>query len=278
MKKFFYEYGQLNWLYVLFAANVIGFIVAFFAFTFTNGQSALFFAIHSGDFFSLLKIWKLFTYSITSPSAFGLIGNLLWLWIFGDLLANVIGGKNMFSVYVFTTLIIGVIGGVFCIWGNEEYPVFLLGFDAALIAIAAACVYKVPQQKVVMMLVGGIPVWVLGIAFLLVKIFTTPNQGMAFMLLLDFIALLIGVFYIILFDKGKYLDVTDMTHKNSWTILKKKKKLKGKLVSMPTAISQKNSNSSNQERLDKILEKISEKGIDGISKEEKKFLENYSKQ
>jgi membrane associated rhomboid family serine protease len=277
MKKFFYEYGQLNWLYVLFAANVIGFIIAFFAFAITNGQSAFFFAIHSGDSFSLLKIWKLLTYSVANASVFGLIGNLLWLWIFGGLLANVIGGKNMFSLYVFTTLIVGIIGGIFCFWGNEKFPVFLLGFDTALIAIAAACVYKAPQQKVVMMLLGGIPVWVLGIAFLLIKIFTIPSQGMAFMLLLGFIALLIGVLYIILFDKGTHLDITNIADRNSWTILRKKKKLKGRLVTMPTSISQKNSSHANQEKLDKILEKISEKGIDGISKEEKKFLENYSK-
>jgi membrane associated rhomboid family serine protease len=274
MKKFFYEYGQLNWLYVLFAANVIGFLVSFFVAMVTNGNSVLFFAIHSGDSFSLFKIWKLFTYSLTSPNVFGLLSNLIWLWVFGDILANVIGGKNLFSLYVFTTVLVGIIGGIFCFWGNDKFPVFLLGFDAALIAIAAACVYKVPQQKVVMMLVGGIPIWILGIAFLLIKIFTTPSAGIVFMFLLDFIALLIGVFYIILFDKGKNLDVSNT---NLWNIFKKKQKAKGKVVAMPTTKTNKTNDSIQQQKLNAILDKISAKGMDSISKEEKQFLENFRK-
>jgi membrane associated rhomboid family serine protease len=276
MKKFFYEYGQLNWLYVLFAANVVGFLIAYFTFLISDGTSAFFFAIHSGDSWSLLKVWKLLTYAFTDHSVFGLIGNLMWLWVFGGTLAAVIGSKHIFNLYIVVTILLGILAGILCLFAGEKYPVFLLGFDMVTIAVAAACVYKIPHQKLSFMLVGSIPIWIVGIVFLLFKIFAFPSKAMVLVLLLSFLAGVLGFLYMVAFNKDPNFFEWQGFRNFFNGLFKKKKKNKGKLVAI-TGNKKQWSNTESQEQLNKILDKISEKGMDGISNDEKKFLENYSK-
>ncbi len=274
MKKFLYEYGQLNWLYALFAANVVGFLVAFFAFMFSNGESVLFFAIHSGDKYSLFKIWKLITYAFFDHTIFSLISNLIWLAIFAMPLSTTIGStKHIRNIYLLTTIVIGLISGLLCFFETEKYPIFLLGFSMVTISVASACVYKIPNYQINLMLIGSIPIWIIGLIFLLFSIFTFPSKEMALMLLISFLAAVLGVLYMINLEKGNL----PIAWKGMISFPIKKKKRKGKLVAISGNNNKKIVDHLNQEKLNTILDKISEKGLNNISDDEKKFLENFNK-
>ncbi len=266
MKNFFYEYGQLKWLYALFGVLVGGFLVAFFAAMFSGGASEQFFAIHSGDKWSVLKIWKLITYAVMSTSVFSLVSNLIWLAIFGRILESIYSGKNVVDLFVITTVFIGFLATVFCIFASNNFPIYLNDFTPALIAIATACIYKVPKYEVNLMIIGNVPIWILGAIFLLMRIFMNPNLGAFLMLIISLVAIPIGIFFIKYWEGDVQL--------KQFSFFQKKKKPSGKVVAMPTS---KPKNEDPQEKLNKILEKISANGIENISKEEKYFLENYSR-
>lgn len=274
MKKIFYEYGRLNWLYILFAANVAGFLIAFFASMFSNGASELFFAIHSGDKYSLLKIWKLLTYTFCDHSVSSLVSNLIWLAVFGMPLSTTIGStKNIFNIYLLTTIVIGILGGMLCLLATDKYPIFLLGFNMVTIAIASACVYKIPNYQVNLMLIGSIPIWIIGVIFLLFRIFTFPSKEMALMLLISLLAGILGVIYMVKMEQGKFF----FEWKNISHFFTRSTKSRGKLVAIPSNKINKTTTQLNQEKLNTILDKISEKGLSSISATEKQFLESYNK-
>jgi membrane associated rhomboid family serine protease len=222
MKRNFYENGYLNWLYVLFAANVVGFLIAYFAFMFSDGESALFFAIHSGDKWSLIKIWKLFTYAFANHNIIALIGNLIWLWVFGEALGNVIGSKQIFRLYLIVTIVIGIIAGVFCLFPSVKYPVYVLGFDMVTIALAAACVYKIPHHTINFMLVGSIPFWIIGVIFLLYKVFAFPDKAMALNLILCLFSAIIGLVYIVVINQNRTFVKTNVTRNLISSLFKKR--------------------------------------------------------
>ncbi len=275
MKKLFYETGTLNWMYVFFAMVVGGFLISFFTTMIAGPESIGFFSIHNGDKNSLFKIWKLATYGFFDPTVFSVISNLIWLWIFGGVIDMMLGNKRVFALAIFTLLTIGLLGGIACLLLSEErFYIFLNGIDVAAVAIAAAAVYKFPQFKVSMILIGAIPLWMLGVVFILMRVFINPAKEFAAMLVLYFIAMGIGIFFMRQLYNGK--DITDLFF-DFRNFLKLKTQHKPKVVQMPkqrkTSIQ---GNSSSDLQLDAILDKISTSGMSALTDAEKKYLKKMS--
>jgi membrane associated rhomboid family serine protease len=256
-------YGNIKWLYVLFVINVVGFILAFFTTIILNDTGSLLLSIHNYDKLSLVKIWKLITYSIADVYVPSLISNLLWLWIFGSVLAMLRTEKFVFDLYIFTTIIIGIIGGILCFFIQDKFVIQLVGFTPALVAIATACIYLAPTYKFPLMLIGEIPIWILGVAFLLLRIFFSPTTDMLLIMLLYLLAIPIGILFVNFYKNYKRFQIF-------------RKKPKGKLVAIKTQFVKTENNASELE-LNAILEKISASGINSLSNAEKTFLENYHK-
>lgn len=129
------------------------------------------------------KPWTIITYMFMHDRVFHLLGNLLWLWAFGFIFQDLAGSKRIIPVF----LIGGIAGAVFFILSFNLIPGFarfaptatLEGASAGIMAIAIAATTLSPKYRLFPMIAGGIPLWVLTLVFVIIDFagLTSSNGG-----------------------------------------------------------------------------------------------------
>ena len=252
----------------------------------------------SSDISSLLwKPWSVITYMF-SHSLDG-IGHIFWnmfvLYFVGNLFIKQLGNKKLLSVY----LIGGFVGYLFFVLGYSFLPAFqgtgtLVGASASVTAILVAIGVYTPNFEIRIPFVSQ-PIkliYIVGIYVLLDLIRLQSSIGMHDANSGGWMAHLGGAFM-------GYLVISQLQKGNDWSKSivqfvdwakglfsrqpkmnvsyksEKKAPRKPKKTSTSSSSSAKKSSTS-QEEIDAILDKISEKGYDALSKDEKQKLFNAS--
>jgi membrane associated rhomboid family serine protease len=105
----------------------------------------------------------LVTYMFLHGGWMHLVGNMLFLWVFGDNIEDAIGHVR-FAVFYFAC---GIVGGLVHILSAPASTVPLIGASGAVAGVVAAYLMIRPCARVTVLLFGGIPLrlasyWVLG--------------------------------------------------------------------------------------------------------------------
>jgi membrane associated rhomboid family serine protease len=105
----------------------------------------------------------LITYMFLHGGWMHLVGNMLFLWVFGDNIEDAIGHVRFAIFY----LLCGLAGGLMHVLSAPESTVPLIGASGAVAGIVAAYLMIRPCARVTVLLFGGIPLrlasyWVLG--------------------------------------------------------------------------------------------------------------------
>lgn len=156
--------------------------------------------MHPTILFSHLQIllhqpWALLTYNWTHDGFWILLTNLIWLTAFGIVLQESNANKHLFPIYFYGGLMGGI---VFCVVGANN-P--LMGAGVSVMAIAMAAVVLQPRYRLLQNIAGGIPLWVLGLAYLFVQGFSLIHLEWA-MIIASFLGAATGAFYILLLKRG----------------------------------------------------------------------------
>lgn len=111
---------------------------------------------------------KLFTYMFLHGGWWHLIGNMAFLWVFGDNIEDAMGHLRYFLFYI----VCGVAGGLAHFWAQASSDVPLIGASGAVSGLIAAYLILYPRAKVWIIVLLRIPlklraVWVLGFWVLL---------------------------------------------------------------------------------------------------------------
>lgn len=236
--------------------------------------------------------WTPFTYMFLHTSFWHILGNMLWLYFLGVVFLNVFDGRRMLAVYILG----GLSGALFYVAAYNLFPVFesalpvssALGASAAVSAIViAVCVYK-PHEKLYFFGILPIELKWLGILYVLFDLFQIVGDnpgghishlgGAAF-----------GAAFALCLKNGKditqwFCSLTDSLVSlfgNTSSPKRPKMKVsytnKGQNVEYTeaTTVSDEEFNRrkhDENEKIDRILEKISKSGYDNLTKEEKEFL------
>tara|TARA_E500000178_G_scaffold326045_1_gene353909 strand:+ start:4425 stop:5288 length:864 start_codon:yes stop_codon:yes gene_type:complete len=222
----------------------------------------------------LLQPWTWLTYMFLHASFNHILYNMLFFYFIANILEGFLGGKRIWRLY----LMGGILGGLFFVLSYNIFPVFkpmlggasLVGASAAVLAIVVAAATYLPEYSV--RLFGIIPIklkWlaIISIALDFVMI-EQSNPG-------GHLAHLGGALY-------GFLYVLDIQGKINLPQLDKiltKFKRKEKTID-ERKIKRKRrpkNNLPNQDEVDAILDKISQKGYNSLSKEEKDTLFRASK-
>jgi len=127
------------------------------------------------DFHTLLnRPWTLFTYMFMHEKVWHMLGNLLWLWAFGYIFQDLTGNKRLIPLFLYG----GVAGGLFFMVCYNLFPALvpqmhvatLIGASAGVMAIAIATTTLAPDYRIFPMINGGIPLWVLTVAYLIIDL------------------------------------------------------------------------------------------------------------
>ncbi len=231
--------------------------------------------------------WTLITHMFLHDRVWHVFGNMIWLWVFGYILKDLIGDKKLIPIYIYG----GLAGALAFVFAFNTFNVFsnilphatALGASAAVMAIAVATTVTAPNYRFFPMLNGGIPLWVITLLFLVIDLATIPNDN-AGGHIAHLAGALSGYIFIVLLRKG-YDGSIWMNNFFDWVndLFNPNKPKKGKLIKgdffyqkgKPPFIKKPK---LTQQRVDELLDKISQKGYDQLTQEEKDFLKNASEE
>jgi len=235
----------------------------------------------------ITRPWTLITHFFMHDGLWHVIGNMIWLWVFGFILQDLAGPKKVIPIYIYGAMA----GALFFILAYNFIPVLqvnlpyakALGASAGVMAIAVATTMLAPGYRIFPMIMGGIPLWVLTVIFILIDLATIPYNNAG-----GHIAHIagagMGALFIFFMRKGYDLDgwmndfftwVNDLFRPDK---PKKGKRVKDQLFYRSTTKAYKKTLNLSQQRVDEILDKINQKGYDHLTEEEKELLKRASQE
>lgn len=276
------RFSQFNIAEKLILINVVCFVVPFFLrsifFLFDlPAQSFLsFFELPSsiGDF--IYQPWSLLTYGFLHDSIGHIFWNMLLLYYASQFFLNLFSSQRFINVYFMGILL----GGLVFILSYAIFPAFknqspqMVGASAGVMAVLIfSCTYMPTQE--VRLLFFNVKLMYIGIALVIVDVLQIPT-GNAGGHLAHIGGAALGYIYAQQLQNGRDIG-TGFERLWKWLISLFSTQSNMKTVYKTSKRNSKKTMNSDQEKIDRILDKISASGYDSLTKEEKEMLFNAGK-
>jgi membrane associated rhomboid family serine protease len=290
-----------NALTMLIAINLIVFVMLAFIkviYYFSSGDegSALFeknifdWITLPADLDKLLsRPWTLISHMFVhdTRNVWHILGNLLWLWAFGYILQDLTGNRKLIPIFFYGALA-GAFAYILCynvVPPLKEQLVYAkaYGASAGIMAIAIATTTLAPGYRIFNMLNGGIPIWIITVLYMIIDLATIPHGNPG-----GHIAHLagggMGFLFMTMLQRGKDWGLW-MNNLYDWSNdlfnpekPKKGKSPKAQLFYKSKVQPFKKTPLITQQKIDEILDKISQKGYGALTEDEKEVLKRASKE
>lgn len=281
-----------NGLYKLLAINILVYFVVMVARVFLTlgGGEGIYQQIMSYLMMPaavprlLLQPWSIFTYMFLHEGFFHILFNMLFLYWFGLLINEFLGSRKLVNLYILG----GLAGALFYLLIYNLAPYFSNQVDSALMLGASAGVFSIvvgaatlsPNTAFHLILIGPVKIKYIAIFYVLVA-FANSSGSNAGGELAHLGGAALGYLYILQLRKGKDLGYpVQVVGRFFERLFSAKPKVKvtyrKKSSDYRSSGPSKTVDVSTQEEIDKILDKIAEKGYDNLTKEEKRKLFDFS--
>lgn len=229
----------------------------------------------------IFRPWTIITYNLVHAGLFHILFNMLILYWFGTMLINLMGPKRLLPIF-FTG---GIFGGILFMLAYNIFPIFSLALENANLRGASAGVFAVvfamitvsPDREIRLMFVGPVKLKVIGLILLGINLIDMigSNAGGAFAHLGG---ALLGYLYIKQLRAGKDLGAWFNLIINFFT--------KSNTPNLKVVHKQQRTRKSDKEhityqydeqKVNAILDKISNAGYSSLSDAEKAYLMKASK-
>lgn len=234
----------------------------------------------------ITRPWVLLTHMFSHYSVWQMIGNMFFLWAFGYLLQDLVGNRHIVPLYIYGALA----GAVLFLLSANLLPRFhavidtfhFAGASAAIMGIAIAATVTAPDYRVFPMINGGIPLWVITLIYVLIDFAGLASSSFPHHLS-HLGGALLGFVYIKKVQGGS--DPGAWMHRVSqwfFTLFEPKEKPQKKPIKKEVFYNTKGKEpykktpNLTQQRVDEILDKISQKGYHSLTQEEKDILKRAS--
>jgi membrane associated rhomboid family serine protease len=225
----------------------------------------------------ILRPWTLVTYNFYHREILHFIFNALNLYWFGKIFMIYFNQKKLLALY----LIGGIFGGLLYFGAYNVFPQlghgYLMGASASIMAIIIATAVYAPDFKIYMMFLGEVKLkWVgLGSFILSVILIHSNNPGGN---VAHIGGALFGYLWVKQYKRGTDLSSGFSRFLDLFSTMFKRRKMKVTYKRPPTDELEYNRKKiSEQQEIDRILDKISKGGYDNLTKAEKDTLFNLSK-
>ena len=239
----------------------------------------------------LTRPWTLITYFFVHERFFHILFNMLFLYWFGKIIKEFLGGSKVVNLYVLG----GLAGGIFYILIYNTIPFFaeridssmMLGASAGVFAVVVGAATFMPNYTILLMFIGPVRIKYIAI-FYVILAFAQTTGANAGGELAHLGGAALGFFYIKQLQKGTdwgkwihsffgFIKSFFVRQPKVKVTYRKTSKSKTKSKSQSKTATSKPIDSTSQEEIDDILDKISHSGYESLSKEEKQKLFNASK-
>ncbi len=240
----------------------------------------------------IYRPWTLLTYAFSHAGFFHILMNMLVLYWFGMLISEYLGSAKLVNLYVLGALA----GGVVFLLAYNLIPVLaektsggLVGASAAVFAVATAAAVLLPDYRFHLILIGPVKIKYIVAVYILLSVLGSAGSN-AGGNLAHLGGAGIGFLYVRGLQAGtdfglwiqKFLEGIRSLFSSKPKIkvtYKKKSEASSKTSASSGTFSSSSSSgtSTEQAEVDRILDKISDRGYESLSKEEKQKLFNASK-
>ncbi len=278
-----FKYGSI--LTKLIVINTAIFIVvkmvdlfSFLAGTMPFSQTiADFFALYANLSHLALHPWGIITYMFIHAGFLHILFNMLWLYWFGVIFLNFLDEKRFLRVYIWG----GLAGAVFFVLAYNIFPglaaegyfVRVIGSSAAVLAIVTAISAYMPDYVIYLMFIGPVRIKYVALVTILIDLISIPYGANAGGHIAHLGGALYGYWFAVNMRKGKDIAALfSVPHKKKHRLKVKRNRYKTRNDWEYNAIKK-----EDNEKLDRILDKIAQNGYDSLTEEEKRFLFESSK-
>ena len=223
----------------------------------------------------IFRPWSLVTYSFLHSGLFHLFWNMYLLYFSSRLILNLFPVKTFFNIYF-----LGVIlGGITFLLSFSLFPALqnstpvMVGASAGVMAVFIFMATYSPEYRVQLFLFS-VKLWYLGLAFVLIDIIQIPS-GNAGGHLAHLGGALLGYYYAKKLAQGTDIGLPFERWVNRWVDLFRKKPTLRTVYRNTSNAAKKavsKSQDDTQQKIDGILDKISDSGYESLTKEEKDIL------
>lgn len=282
--------NALTWLIILNALVYVSILFIKVIYGLSQGQSAVtdqsidsWMAMPADAYQFLARPWTVVTYMFSHNSVWYLISSILWLWCFGYILQDLAGNDRLFPVYLYG----GFFGGLFYLIAANLIPSIhehttsfsMMGAGASVMSIVVATTSFAPKYRILPMLNGGIPIWVLALIFAALDL-GTLGFGNGAVAVAHIAGGLSGLFFVYQLKRGNDLGrwINNLSRWVNDLFNPERKMKQQEHFYKANRKPYEKTHHFSQEKLDDILDKINEEGYHHLTDEEKEFLKNASKE
>ncbi|UZD21298.1 rhomboid family protein [Algoriphagus halophytocola] len=240
--------------------------------------------------------WSIFTYMFLHEGIFHILFNMLFLYWFGQLVHQFLGSRKLTNLYILG----GMAGAAFYVLIYNLAPYFSESIDSSLMLGASAGVFAIvvgaatlsPNTTFFLILIGPVKIKYIAMFYVLLS-FANSAGANAGGELAHLGGALLGYLYIVQLRRGVDLgvpvqkvgiffeDLFSGKRRQKVKVSYRKPKSSGSFSSFTksTKSSPKpvDPAETTQEEIDKILDKIADRGYEALNKEEKRKLFEFSK-
>jgi membrane associated rhomboid family serine protease len=236
----------------------------------------------------LTRPWTLISYFFLHEGFIHILFNMLFLYWFGKIIKEFMGGGKLVSLYVLG----GIAGGLFYLLIYNTIPFFhervatsvMLGASGAVFAVVVGAATLMPNYTMFLLFLGPVRIKYIALFYVFLS-FAQSTGSNAGGELAHLGGAAIGYFYIVQIRKGtdwgKWIHYMIAFFKS---FFKKQSKVKVSYRRKSSARTTKTNRSkddsstgkASQDEIDTILDKISQSGYESLTKEEKQKLFNAS--
>lgn len=240
--------------------------------------------------------WSVLTYMFLHEGLFHILFNMLFLYWFGMIIHQYLGSRKLANLYILG----GIFGAVFYVVIYNLAPYFsqsvessmMLGASAGVFAIVVGAATLTPNTTFFLIIIGPVKIVYIAVFYVILS-FANSIGANAGGEIAHLGGALLGYLYVTQLRKGNDWGVpvqkVGIFFENLFNRSRSKVKVSyrkaktsstgglGNFSSKSTPSSIAKTHEATQEEIDLILDKIAEKGYDGLSKEEKRKLFEFSK-
>ncbi len=241
-------------------------------------------AISSSWYEVLTHPWTFFTHMFLHEGPWHIAFNMLWLYWFGRILGDLLGDKRILPLYIMGGFFGGILYLLTATLIGASANGIALGASGAVMAIVVAAAVTSPDYQMRLIFLGDVKLKYIAFVVLILDILGTTggNSGGHFAHLGGAI---FGYLFVVGLRSGYNLGqpveyVQSLFENREEIFVRAKPKTKMKVAHRSKLVKsskEEKLSSTNQERIDQILDKIKQQGMENLSDEEKDFLYKASK-
>lgn len=222
--------------------------------------------------------WVIFTYFWVHDSFWNLLSNMLWLYCFGSVIQTLIGSKEVITLFI-TSCITGALFyvGFSYFWPNIATGMILTSLPG-VVAFATAAIVLAPKFKFYLGERLAIPLWLVIVIFIFLNLMAYMHNT-SMMVLLAFSAIAATI-YIQFVKSG--IRPGERFHNFTQVVQGKVSPDPYKYPETKRHLTLNNIHpklkENNSDIIDKILDKINQKGYNSLTQEEKDTLKKASEE